>query len=67
MKYLLSLPAIRDRAGVVWEAAQTGDLTHFDFHPERLDDVADFVTSVIKVGWEPRVSCERPLLTVTYL
>jgi hypothetical protein len=49
VKYLLSLGAIRDRAKVVASAAQDGNLSHFDLHEDRLDDVADFVTSVIKV------------------
>jgi len=47
--YLLSLGAIRDRSQIVWQAAQTGNLSNFDFHEDRLGDVADFVTSVIKV------------------
>jgi hypothetical protein len=49
IKYLLSLAAVRDRAKVVGEAAEAGKLSHFDVHEERLDEVADFVTSVIKV------------------
>lgn len=49
VKYLLSLGAIRDRAKVVGEAAEAGNLNHFDIHEEKLDDVADFVTTVIKV------------------
>jgi hypothetical protein len=49
VKYLLSLNAVRDRAKLVGEAAATGKLSHFDVHEERLNDVADFVVSVIKV------------------
>jgi hypothetical protein len=49
IKYLLSLAAVRDRAKVVGEAAEAGKLSHFDVHEKRLDEVADFVTSVIKV------------------
>ena len=49
IKYLLSLQSIRERARLVWKAAQANELSHFDFHPERLDAVADFVASVIKV------------------
>jgi hypothetical protein len=49
VKYLLSLGAIRDRAKIVASAAQDGNLNHFNVHEERLDEVADFVTSVIKV------------------
>jgi hypothetical protein len=47
--YLLSLRAVRERAKVVGEAAETGKLSHFEVHEERLGEVADFVTSVIKV------------------
>lgn len=49
VKYLLSLGAIRDRAKIVGQAAKDGNLNHFDVHEDKLDDVADFVTSVIKV------------------
>ena len=49
VKYLLSLGAIRDRAKIVGQAAKEGNLNHFDVHEDKLDDVADFVTSVIKV------------------
>lgn len=49
VKYLLSLGAIRDRAKIVGQAARDGNLNHFEVHEEKLDDVADFVTSVIKV------------------
>ena len=49
VKYLLSLRAIRERAKIVGHAAQAGKLNHFDLNEERMDDVADFVTSVIQV------------------
>lgn len=49
VQYLLSLGSIRDRAKVVGQAAKDGNLNHFDVHEDKLDDVADFVTSVIKV------------------
>ncbi|KAI1140552.1 DUF1688 domain-containing protein [Hypoxylon sp. FL0543] len=53
VKYLLSLQAIRERAKIVGEAAKSGNLSHFDLHEDRLDDVADFVTSVIKRDFGP--------------
>ena len=49
VKYLLSLGAVRERAKVVGEAAQANKLSHFDVHEERLGEVADFVTKVIRV------------------
>jgi hypothetical protein len=49
VKYLLSLRAIRDRANVVREIAEAGNLAHFDLREDKLDDVVDFVASVIKV------------------
>lgn len=49
VQYLLSLGSIRDRAKVAGQAAKDGNLNHFDVHEDKLDDVADFVTSVIKV------------------
>jgi hypothetical protein len=53
VQYLLSLGAIRDRATVVGHAAKDGNLNHFDVHEDKLDDVADFVTSVIKRDYGP--------------
>lgn len=49
VRYILSLTAIRDRAKIVGDAAQARALNHFDVHEARMDDVADFVTKVIKV------------------
>lgn len=49
VKYLLSLKAIRERAEIVGVAAENGKLNHFDLHEAQMNDVADFVTSVIKV------------------
>ncbi|KAJ0115147.1 urg3 [Diaporthe amygdali] len=45
VKYLLSLRAVRERAQVVWQAAEAGELAHFDLHKDKLGDVADFVIS----------------------
>ncbi|KAF3915799.1 hypothetical protein ABW21_db0202475 [Orbilia brochopaga] len=53
VKYLLSLQAIRDRAKTVWTAALAGRLTNFDLHEDKLDDVADFVVSVIERDYGP--------------
>jgi hypothetical protein len=52
VKYLLSLQAIRDRAKIVGEAAAKGELTHFDVHDQKLEDVADYVVGVIKVCFQ---------------
>lgn len=53
IKYLLSLRAVRERAQIVWQAAEAGELTHFNFHDDKLGDVADFVISVIQVLARP--------------
>ena len=50
--YLLSLRAIRERAKVVGDAVQANKLNHFNVHEDRMDAVADFVTSVIQVRKE---------------
>jgi len=50
VKYLLSLRAVRDRAKIVGEAAKAGKLSHFEVHEGRMDAVADYVISVIKVS-----------------
>ncbi|RMJ10790.1 hypothetical protein BHE90_009628 [Fusarium euwallaceae] len=52
-KYLLSLRAIRERAKIVGDVAKAGKLSHFDLHEERLDEVVDFVASVIKRDFGP--------------
>jgi Protein of unknown function (DUF1688) len=54
-KYLLGLKSIRDGANVVYKSAQTGELTNFEFHANKLDGVADFVASLIMV-WRRRPS-----------
>jgi hypothetical protein len=46
---LLSLPAIRHRAGIVYKGAKQGTLNNFDFHPEALPKAADLVASIIQV------------------
>ncbi|EWC46277.1 hypothetical protein DRE_04448 [Drechslerella stenobrocha 248] len=53
VKYLLSLGSIRDRAKKVWAAAQAGELTNFELHEDRLDDVANYVTAVIERDFGP--------------
>lgn len=54
VEYLLSLRAIRERAQVVGDVAKSGNLSHFDLQEDRLDDVVDFVASIIKV-WGHRL------------
>ncbi|RYP27263.1 hypothetical protein DL768_011249 [Monosporascus sp. mg162] len=53
VKYLLSLGAIRERAKIVGDFAKSGGLSHFDVYEDRLDDVVDFVTSIIKRDYGP--------------
>ncbi|KAH6636431.1 hypothetical protein F5144DRAFT_591600 [Chaetomium tenue] len=53
VKYLLSLRAIRDRATVVGEIAEAGNLAHFELREDKLDDVVGFVASVIKRDFGP--------------
>ncbi|KAF2822908.1 DUF1688-domain-containing protein [Ophiobolus disseminans] len=53
VRYLLSLGAVRDRAKLVGEAAQVGKLSNFDVDEERLSEVAEFVTSLIKRDFGP--------------
>lgn len=50
ISYLLSLKAVRDRAQLVFQAAQEGGLKNFDYHAEKLPAVADFVIGVINVS-----------------
>lgn len=50
--YLLSLEAVRDRSQEVLEAAQLGGLNHFEYHADKLPEVADFVCTIIEVCME---------------
>lgn len=50
ISYLLSLDAVRERASIVYDAAKRDLLTNFDFHPERLDSVADYVAGIIEIN-----------------
>lgn len=63
VKYLLSLRAVRERSKIVGDAAQAGGLSHFDVHEDRMDTVADFVTSVIKVCLLPYLCIKFPQKT----
>ena len=47
--HLMSLEAVRERAQIVYDAAKKGGLNNFEFHQEKLDDAADYVTGIIKV------------------
>ncbi|KAK2781570.1 hypothetical protein FQN53_000511 [Emmonsiellopsis sp. PD_33] len=53
VKYLLSLRAIRERAKVVGDVAKAGNLSHFELHEDKMDDVVNFVASVIKRDYGP--------------
>ncbi|EPS43085.1 hypothetical protein H072_2905 [Dactylellina haptotyla CBS 200.50] len=53
VKHLLSLTAIRERSQIIWTAAKAGNLTHFDLHEDKLEDTAQFVTSVIERDFGP--------------
>lgn len=47
INYLRTPSAIRERTARILELAEEGK-THFEYHPEKLDEVADFVLEVIK-------------------
>ncbi|KAH7123483.1 hypothetical protein B0J13DRAFT_455455 [Dactylonectria estremocensis] len=51
--YLLSLQAVRANAAKVLEAADKGELNHFDYDPSRMGAVSDFVINVIKRDFGP--------------
>ncbi|WYZ40893.1 hypothetical protein EsH8_IV_001234 [Colletotrichum jinshuiense] len=53
IKYLLSLRAVRERSKIVGDVAKAGNLSHFDVREDKLDDVVDFVASVIKRDYGP--------------
>ncbi|KAJ2717760.1 hypothetical protein H4S00_004115 [Coemansia sp. D1744] len=45
--YLKSLQAVRERSHRVYELAQRGQLEHFVFDESKIDDVADYVLSLV--------------------
>lgn len=45
--YLLSPKAIRERTSKIFDLT-VNNKTNFIYHPEKLDDICDFVISVIK-------------------
>ena len=53
---LLGLEAVRARAHVVLKLAEEGRLTHFNYHPERMEDATDYVLNLIQVGPHPENS-----------
>lgn len=50
IEYLLSLEAVRERSRIVFEAAKKNELSHFDYHADKLPEAAAYVTSVINVS-----------------
>lgn len=53
ISHLRSLPAVRERAELVYAKAQEGQLKHFDVDFTKLNDVAKFVVSLIKRDFDP--------------
>lgn len=53
-EYLLSLQAVRDQAAKVYNIAKEGKLKHFDFNPNRMQDVASYVSKLIDVSTVPQ-------------
>lgn len=49
--YILSLDSVRDQARIVLAAAESGDLSNFHYHEERLQLATDFVLDLILVWW----------------
>ena len=48
-RYLLTLPAIRDRCSQVYDLAKEGKLEYFEYHPENEKEVVDFCLKIIEV------------------
>ncbi|KAF9344546.1 hypothetical protein BGX26_004251, partial [Mortierella sp. AD094] len=52
ISYLRSLPAVRERAELVYSKAQDGQLKYFDVDFSKLGDVAKFVVALIKRDYD---------------
>lgn len=48
LDYILTAGAVRERCGLVYDAAERGETPHFRLHPERLDDAAALVVAVTR-------------------
>lgn len=48
-QYLRTLPAVRQRCSEVFERAQDGTLSYFEFHPDKEAGVADFCVQLMMV------------------
>lgn len=66
VKYLLSLRAIRERAKIVGDVAKAGNLSHFEVREDKLDEVVDFVASVIKVGTNSSFTSKSRTASLTW-
>ncbi|KAJ0415928.1 hypothetical protein BJY00DRAFT_292720 [Aspergillus carlsbadensis] len=51
--HLLNLQAVRERAHIVFGLAKQGLLNHFDYHPDRLDAVVEYVVGIIQRDFGP--------------
>ncbi|KAJ5902049.1 hypothetical protein N7495_002577 [Penicillium taxi] len=53
IEYLKSLQAVRERAQLVLEAGVKGELSHFNYHFDRMPEAAEFVANIIKRDFGP--------------
>ncbi|KAJ5611581.1 hypothetical protein N7528_008686 [Penicillium herquei] len=53
IEHLKSLQAVRERANQVLEAATRDELKHFAYHPEKMDEVAEYVAGIINRDFGP--------------
>ncbi|KAL3488423.1 DUF1688-domain-containing protein [Aspergillus germanicus] len=53
INHLLSLQAVREKAHIVFELGKQDLLNHFDYHPDRLDAVVDYVVGIIQRDFGP--------------
>lgn len=49
--YLKSIHAVRERSRLIMQRANSNTLNHFDVNMEMFQNTADYVISIIKVGW----------------
>ncbi|KAJ5992950.1 hypothetical protein N7451_008674 [Penicillium sp. IBT 35674x] len=53
IEYLKSLQAVRERANLVLKAAENDELTHFFYRPDKMGEVAEYVTGIINRDFGP--------------
>jgi len=59
--YIMTATAVRERCGLVFQAAERGETPHFRLHLDRLDEAARFVADVTRRNYPDLRAVSQPL------